>query len=88
MEERAGFWSCVFEDWFALLCLKVEGRDRFLWAGKPDSEFFSLGGDGGFGSDEGDRSVMSPTRPNVEPGAKTGPVRLSVSVSSSDDRSM
>lgn len=46
-----------------------------------------MGGDGGFGA-AGNRSLMSPTRPNVGLGAKTGVVRLSVSVSSSDDRSM
>lgn len=87
MEARAGCCSSVFEGWLTLLCLKAESRDRFLWAGKPDSEFFNLGGDGGFG-EEGNRSLMSPTRPNAGLGAKSGVVGLIASVSSSDDRSM
>lgn len=70
-----------------LCCLNAEGFDRFLCAGKPVSEPFSLGGEGSLVLPSLERSAMSRTKPkSMFLGFETFDCRL-LAVSSSESKS-
>lgn len=71
-----------------LCCLKAEILERFLCAGKPVSEVLLLGAVGGFGVDEGERSLTSLMNPRLEQATEEALPSTRAISSSSEDRSM